>query len=193
MRKALLAAGVALALAACQQTPPPRRAGLWQQSFSKDGNSHGLGPMQTVSVCVDPKTEAKNAIFNHDLAVKLAKARHCDTPTASRGLDGLYRFTSSCPLPNGNGKQLLEGTLSGDLTTTFHLHLRAETDYSPPFTPLNYHHVSDIDGKWLGPCPPGMAAGDMQLANGVRVPGGRMAIPADPHHGRPPPVSAPTH
>jgi len=176
----------ALAMTACQQTPPARRAGLWLQTFAHDGSTRGLGLMKSVRVCVDAKTEARNAIFNHDLAVKLAKARHCATPTASRGLDGIYSFTSNCPLPNGNGQEVLKGTASGDFVTTFHLRMQTDTTYSPPFTPLNSSRVVDIDGKWLGPCPAGMAPGDMILANGMKAPGGRVM---DPHHAanRPPP------
>jgi len=179
MRRTTLVCCAALALAACQQTPPPRKAGLWQQTFVRDGKIRGLGVMRFVRVCVDAKTEARNAIFNHDLAVKLAKDRHCATPGASRGLDGLYNFTSDCPLANGNGKQILQGTASGDFKTAFHLRMQTDTTYSAPFTPLNNSHVVDVDGKWLGPCPAGMAPGDMLLANGMKAPGGRLM---DPHH-----------
>lgn len=141
--------------------------------------------MRSLHVCVDAKSESRNAIFNHDLAVKLAIQRHCVPPTASRGLDGIYKFTSNCPLPNGSGMTQLTGTATGDFTSAFHLRLQTDTSYSPPYTPLNSHHVTDIDGKWLGPCPAGMTGGDMVLTNGVRAPNGMLPQPKDPRRAAP--------
>jgi hypothetical protein len=189
MRIAFVAASAAaLALVGCNQTPPPRRDGLWLQSFSMDGSPRNAGPMRSVRVCVDAKSESGNAIFNHDLAVELAKKRNCQPPTASRSLEGIYKFSSNCPLPNGSGMSLLTGTASGDFANDFHLRMETVTTYSPPFTPMNSRHVTDIDGKWLGPCPPGMAPGDMILANGLKAPGGRIV---DPHQHMPGRLSAP--
>jgi hypothetical protein len=182
---AIFAVGAAVVLAGCNRTPPPRRPGLWYQSFAQDGAVKGLGPMRASRVCIGAQTDANNAIFNFDLAVKLAKDRHCETPTAAHSLNGLYKFMSNCPLPNGNGRSLLEGTASGDFTSAYHLRMQTDTTYSPPFTPLNSRHVIDVDGKWLGPCPLGMAPGDMVLADGEKAPGG---VLPDPHRqlSRPP-------
>ena len=179
MRIAIFAAGAALLLAGCQQTPPARRPGLWFQSFAQDGSTRNLGPSRSLRVCIGAHTDAKNAIFNYDLAVKLAKERRCETPTAGRTLNGFYKFKSDCPLPNSTGRSLLLGTASGDFSSGYHLRMQTDTTYSPPFTALNGHHVIDIDGKWLGPCPAGMAPGDMVLANGEKAPGG---VVMDPHH-----------
>ncbi len=187
MRKVWLAAAAAVVLAGCQQTPPPRRPGLWLQTFSRGGDNRQLGAMRTVHVCVDANSEARNAIFNRQLAVKQAAQRHCQTPTASRSLDGIYKFSANCPLANGTGMSLLTGTASGDFNTTFHLRMQTDTTYAPPYTSLNSHLVTDIDGKWLGPCPPGMAGGDMVLANGLRAPGGKLPTPVDPRRTPAPP------
>jgi hypothetical protein len=191
----LISAGV-LALAGCDkltngQTPPARRAGLWLQTFARDGISRGPSAMGPVRVCVDAASEAKNPIFNFQMALKQAQAHNCVAPVATRGLNGVYSFSATCPMPGGNGVSSLKGTASGNFTTAFHLHLENQLKNPPPFDKVNNHHVTEIDGSWLGPCPPDMAPGDMLLANGTKAVGGRIASPhegkrlAPSHEGKP--------
>jgi hypothetical protein len=182
----LISAG-ALALAGCDkltngQTPPPRRAGLWLQTFVRDGRTSGVAAIAPVRVCVDASSEAKNPIFSFQTALKRAQAHNCGAPVASRGLTGVYSFSTTCPLPGGNGISSLKGTASGNFTTDFHLHLETELKNPPPFDKVHSRHVTEIDGRWLGPCPLDMAPGDMLLANGVKAVGGRIA---NPHEGKP--------
>jgi hypothetical protein len=133
--------------------------------------------MNSIKVCTDTARDAKSAVFNHDAAAQQAKAHHCTSSAASRGLDGVYRFSSTCPVPGGNGTIDTKGTASGDFTQSYHLRIQADITRPAPFAGLNSHQVDDIDGAWLGPCPAGMAPGDMMLANGQMAPGGRMASP----------------
>jgi hypothetical protein len=191
----LISAGV-LALAGCDkltngQTPPARRDGLWLQTFVHDGVSRGPSALGPVRVCVDASSEAKNPIFNFQAALKRAQAHNCGVPVATRSLNGVYRFSTSCPLPGGNGVSNLKGDASGNFTTAFHLRLETDLKNPPPFDKVNSHHVTEVDGSWLGPCPPDMAPGDMLLANGVKAPGGRLANPHErkltpPNAGKPP-------
>jgi hypothetical protein len=179
MRISIFAVGAAaLALAGCNQTPPYRRAGLWQETFFRDGRPPALGMYQSAKICLDNTVEAKSPIFNYDAAVKAARLGNCETPSASHGLDGLYHFASRCPRLDGGSTQA-KGTASGDFTTGYHLRLETITVGSRSLE-KNGRHVTDIDGRWLGPCPAGLSAGDMIAPNGLKLPGGRFV---DPHGG----------
>jgi len=180
MRKAMLLCCAAAVLSACNGTPQARRPGLWAQTLTRDGNSTRLGPMNSIRVCINASRDAANPVFNYAVAVSQAKAKHCQPPVAKRGLDGVYSFSLTCPIPSGNGVTMTKGTASGDFNSHYHLHIERTVTRPPPFTALNSHHIDDIDGAWLGPCPPGMAPGDMVLANGVKLPHGMMQ---DPHRG----------
>jgi hypothetical protein len=93
--------------------------------------------------------------------------------TVTRGLDGGYSFASTCPMGSG-GTVTTKGAASGDFSSAYHLHIESDVS-GADFAPMNGHHVTDVDGKWLGPCPAGMAAGDMELGNGIRISGGKLA------------------
>jgi hypothetical protein len=54
------------------------------------------------------------------------------------------------------------------------MHMESDTT-GGPIAVANGHHVTDIDGKWLGPCPEGMAGGDMELTNGMKISGAKVA------------------
>jgi len=177
----------ALALAACQKpaaTPagaptasapsaspasPQRRAGLWQQSFTRDGRAT---PMASMRLCVDPTSEARASVFTRGAASQRLADSHCTGMAASRTLSG-YSFASTCPM-TGGGTVVSKGAASGDFATSYHVHV--ENDVSgAAYGPMNGHHVTDIDGKWLGPCPAGMAPGDMEIGHGMRISGGKLA------------------
>jgi hypothetical protein len=188
MRAAYLFPVVAVALAACQKAPgasasataqgaaspastgalPHRRAGLWEQTMSEDGKPLGMGAMQ---MCVDAAVEAKASVFSHQAQSK--ETDHCSATQASRGLDGSYRFSSTCSMPGG-ATMSTKGTASGDFSTGYQVHTETDTS-GATFAALNGHRVMDVTGKWLGPCPAGMVGGDLQLANGIRVNGRRLA------------------
>ena len=68
----------------------------------------------------------------------------------------------------------VKGAASGDFATSYHVHVESDVS-GAAFAPMNGHHVTDIDGKWLGPCPAGMAGGDMEFGHGIRVSGGKLA------------------
>ncbi|MGH7023123.1 MAG: hypothetical protein ACREEB_05965 [Caulobacteraceae bacterium] len=136
--------------------------------------------MNSIRVCVDTTRDARNPVFSFAAAVKQAQVGHCASPVANRGLDGVYSFSTSCPIPGGNGTLLTKGTASGNFTSHYHLHIERTITRPAPFTALNSHHVDDIDGAWVGACPPGMAPGDMMLANGRKLSRGMMT---DPHRG----------
>jgi hypothetical protein len=185
MRKAWLAAGVLVFLTACHETPPPRRAGLWNETFTKDGK-RDLGIYSSVHICVGPDTDAKSPIFNFDAAVRRAHAGNCTAPSASRRGDGLYVFSSTCP-SRGGGTTRTDGLVSGNFRTAYHMQL-VSTITGALVPSQNGRHVVEIDGQWLGACPANLAPGDMVLPNGLKLPHGRMV---DPRRNPAPPAQAP--
>ncbi|MGA2953400.1 MAG: DUF3617 family protein [Caulobacteraceae bacterium] len=184
MRKAWLAVGAVLVLAGCHDTPPPRRAGLWNETFTKDGK-RDLGIYSSVHLCVGPQTDAHSPIFSFDAATKQAGARKCTAPSAGRRSDGLYTFSSTCPKAGG-GTTRTDGLVSGNFHTAYHMQIASTTEGSTD-TRSNGRHVVEIDGQWLGPCPAGLGPGDMILPNGLKLPQGRLV---DPHRGPKPPGPA---
>ena len=181
MRIAILAIGGAVVLAGCQQTPPARRAGLWQETITRNGGAVLMPQLANLKVCVDSTTEARSPIFNMSRAADLAKKRNCTPPKAQGNPGGVYQFSESCPLPGANnGVRHTDGTASGDFKTTYHLHIVSAVVHPAFWAKFDSRQIDDINGRWLGPCPPGMAPGDILLANGEKLHGGRLP---DPHHG----------
>jgi hypothetical protein len=148
--------------------PPHRRAGLWQTSLAVNGKAMPMGSMK---LCVDEAMEAKSSAFHPSGPASLAEKAHCDYPPPTRGLDGTYSFSATCPLPGG-GQAVTKGSASGDWSSAYHVHIENDTTGAAA---ANGHHVTDLDGKWLGPCPPGMAGGDMEMGNGLKISGGKLA------------------
>ncbi|MGH7024749.1 MAG: DUF3617 domain-containing protein [Caulobacteraceae bacterium] len=190
MRTILVISSAALALAACQKSPaasgsatetatapaatplggqPVRRPGLWQTSFSRDGKA---SPMGSMKMCVDKAMEAKASVFSHGGPRSMGDS-HCSYPAPTRGLDGSYSFTSTCPLAAG-GQTLTKGTARGDWSSDYRIHIENDTTGASE-AQLNGHHVMEVESKWLGPCPAGMVGGDVQLANGMSIRGGKLA------------------
>jgi hypothetical protein len=96
----------------------------------------------------------------------------CTHPTPSRGLDGSWTFSTTCK--SASGMQVVSsGKVSGDYSTDYHMDLTTDTS-GATFPPMNGHHTMQLDGKWLGPCPDGMAGGDMQL-NGMNISPSKLA------------------
>lgn len=182
MRLLFLVSSAALVVAACQKpvgapaagataspvATPHRRAGLWEQSFRRDGHA---SPMASMRLCVDPAMEAKASVLTHGVSGQ--RDSHCMLGTVTRGPDGGYSFASTCPM-TGGGTVTTRGAASGDFSSVYHLHIESDVS-GADFATMNGHHVTEVDGKWLGPCPAGMAAGDMELGNGIRVSGGKLA------------------
>ena len=159
MRKVILVSCAALALAACGKTPPPRRAGLWSETIVRDGHAVEMGLVGSVKVCLAPTTDAQSPIFSYASAERRSKARHCTSTSASRRLDGVYTFGSTCPLPGvNNGVLTTKGQASGDFISRYHLRIESVIVRPAPFMALNSDHVDEIDGEWLGPCPANMEA-----------------------------------
>jgi hypothetical protein len=192
MRSVLLIGSAALALAACQKTTGASNAaasaasatpsaspagsasgafriqpGLWQEAVTRDGRRLAIGGFKT---CID-ETEATQASVFKPSGQTNAAATDCTRPAPTRGPDGAFSFSTTCSL-QGGGQRVTKGVASGDWSTGYHVDLQSDTT-GAALANMNGHHTMTMDGKWLGPCPAGMAGGDVVWANGAKFSGGR--------------------
>ncbi|MGI8839791.1 MAG: DUF3617 domain-containing protein [Caulobacteraceae bacterium] len=181
MQRMALIAASALALAGCGRAgvgaptsgagraavqPPARKAGLWEQSMTRDGAA--LAIVGRVRVCVDAASEARLSLFGGRMGRSA-----CPRRAVVRRPGGGYAFASTCDMGEA-GVTTTSGTLSGDLAARYRIHAHSDTAGSS-VPAMNGGHVTDIDATWLGPCPAGMNPGDMILANGMKINAGKLA------------------
>ena len=134
---------------------PQRRAGLWEESLSRGVPTSAGSPIaraKVIRVCLDPVTEARISLFG---AVEKGDCRRHVTS----GVAGRYDFTSVCPLPSG-ATLTAQGQASGDFNTRYHVRSRISIEGSPMGL-LNGERVVEVEARWLGPCPTGMAPGQI--------------------------------
>jgi len=140
--------------------PPARKAGLWEQTMTRDGVAPGL--MGKVRMCVDAASQTTLSLFGG----RMGKGS-CPQRSVSRGLDGGYSFAATCDMGQA-GVTTSKGTLTGDLSTAYRIH--AESDISgSSLASMNGHHITDIAATWLGPCPADMIPGDVVMGNGMKI------------------------
>jgi len=66
------------------------------------------------------------------------------------------------------GTVVSEGTATGDFNTSYTVQVQSTTSgASAP--QMNGAHKVSIASEWLGACPAGMAPGDMELPNGMKI------------------------
>jgi hypothetical protein len=187
MRTLILTSVAVLALAACQKQAaqpapapaasapsasaagpleaPHRRAGLWEQTISNDGKALPMGAMR---FCIDAASEAKVKDFGSSGFAQKAES-NCSQHSVSRGLDGSWHFATTCQIASG-GTIVSDGTASGDFSSGYKMHMETTTT-GATYAAANGHHVIEIAGRWAGPCPAGMAGGDVMLSNGMKING----------------------
>ena len=134
---------------------PQRRAGLWEESVSRGAPAAPGSPgahARIIRVCLDPATEARISLFG---AVMKGDCRR----RATHAVGGRYDFTSVCPLPSG-ATLTAQGQASGDFNTRYHVRSRISIEGSPVAL-LNGEQDVEVEARWLGPCPTGMAPGQI--------------------------------
>ncbi len=133
---------------------PPRKAGLWIQSMNHDGKPGRWGD---IKMCVDAATDAQISMLGRQFA-----KGPCER-TVTRDAGSVYHFLSTCRLGE-NGVVTSRGTASGDFVATYRVH--TENDIAgAPFPPINGHHVTEVAGRYAGPCPANMAPGDITISS----------------------------
>lgn len=137
---------------------PVRKPGLWKQTMLIEPGD----VMQSATLCLDKAAEAQLAWWSQG-GVRADCARN----DISRRADGTWAFQSVCELADGV-KTTTVGSASGDFQSRYQT--RSEvTTINSPVAALSGTRTVVIDGEWLGPCPAGMAPGDLELPSGQRV------------------------
>ena len=141
-------------------TLPNPKAGLWRETFSRDGQN--LGIIGDVRACLDSDARSRlSALGSH------ADKSMCHDQSVTRDPDGGYRFSSTCNAGPG-GQIVTQGELNGDLASHYRVHSQTDTT-GAAVGGMNGRHFMDIQADYLGPCPAGMKAGDVMIANGMKV------------------------
>jgi hypothetical protein len=212
MRKALLLLAAATALAACQRpatsrqnpvvaiTPAaasadaalgtPHAPGLWEQRVS-DGTT-----VQVLRACLDAAVDRQAA-----LAGRALNENNCSSHSVTRGPDS-WRIATVCDM-GLSGRVSTTGVATGDFARRYQIRFESDTT-GASVEQLNGHRRLVVDAALQGPCPAGMAPGDVEQ-DGRRVqlasllppavtpvpslPGSASPAPAGP---QPAPVASPS-
>ena len=141
--------------AAAVEAPPPRNPGLWVQTVDTAGMT------QKAEICLDAATDLKIARFGAQAA-----GGRCAGNRVTRTPQG-WAFESVCDLGTG-GQVTTRGVATGDMASRYVL--KAETTTTGAAAPqMNGTRPLTLEAAWQGPCPAGMAPGDMRLPGGVSI------------------------
>jgi hypothetical protein len=156
------AAGDAAKTASADAGPstPVRKAGLWEQTMNFNGMK------QTLRMCVDAASEQKAAWWKTERRGAQGED-NCSEKKVSRNLTGGWTIHAVCTEPNGM-TVTSDGTVTGDFGQTYHMDMTTVTTGSSMPQANGTHHMI-MDGAWKGACPSGMAAGETEMAGGMKM------------------------
>ena len=168
--RAMLVVGLStLTLAGCDggerparsvATLPAPKAGLWRESLTRDG--HAMGLIGEMRACLDADARARLTTLGGRAGKGL-----CQDRAVTRDADGAYHFSSICETGPG-GRVTTQGVVTGDLASRYRIHTESDTT-GASLASMNGRHVADVEADYLGPCPADMTAGDVIIANGMKV------------------------
>jgi hypothetical protein len=130
---------------------PMRRPGLWEMKMMAEGEQGRDFAMQ---VCVDPTFEQSHGVFSRPMGAHGDAYRENCSVREFHPIPGGIAFHSVC-VSNG-ATVATEGRSTGDYQSHYHV------DVTTRRTPGGEQHMT-MDGRWLGPCAPGQAGGDMSM------------------------------
>jgi len=154
--EATTASATAPAAPAGPMTPPPRKAGLWEQKVSMAQMT------QSTKVCLDAATDKQMAWWGSQAAKSTCAEQNI---TAHPG--GGWDFHSVCKSPGG-GTTTSDGTASGDFNSHYKVDVTSTTAGGPMPQANGVHKIS-IEATWQGPCPADMKPGDMEMPGGMKI------------------------
>ena len=140
-------------------TPPPRKAGLWEQKVSTAGMN------QTMKMCLDESIDQKMKWWGSQ-SPKGGKS-DCEQQAITPHAGGGWDFHAVCKMGE-SGTITSDGSATGDFSSHYKVEVNSVTAGSP-MAQANGVHKTTIEATWTGPCPAGMKAGDMEMPGGMRI------------------------
>jgi hypothetical protein len=187
MRKVLILAASFLALSACNKKPantprapappgaaptsgtaapsagaatptvlPERAPGLWEQKISTRGMT------QVSKICLDHAVEQRFTVWGQH-----AGKSDCSKTRLAPRLGGGWTFASSCDM-GAAGKTETTGQVTGDFARSYKVSAESSISGARALE-MNGTHAMTLEANWQGPCPAGMAPGDMLLPGGMKI------------------------
>ncbi len=160
-----------------------RAPGLWEQRVS-DGQT-----VQVLRMCLDAATDRQMGLAGRSL-----NENQCSRHEVTRGPDG-WRIATTCDMGVA-GQVTSTGIATGDFSRRYQIRFDSETTGATD-TRFNGRSRLVVDATWRGPCPTGMAPGQMEAPPGgervaiaERLPPTVAGVPTQPTAGTPasPPV-----
>ena len=133
----------------------PRAPGLWEQRVS-NGTA-----VQISRVCLDAAMERTVALAGRSL-----NEAQCGTHTVTQGSDG-WHIATICDM-GAAGRVTTRGLATGDFAHRYQIRFDQATTGAASDA-LNGNRRLIVDATWQGPCPAGMAPGQMDTADGHRL------------------------
>lgn len=150
---AAIAAAAIGSVSAEEMQPPLMKEGLWENHSSQ--TMMGRTFQTTIKICQSIDAQKKEREF----AAKVRERNKC-TVTMSQPSPGVYLSESRCALGASAGSVSRSTmTFQGDGS------YRVETR----MTIAGNDHVSVMDAKYVGPCPPDMKPGDTLMPDGRKI------------------------
>jgi hypothetical protein len=137
---------------------PARRSGLWEQTIQRDGKDSRRRGFQ---ICLNKASDDRLWIFG------AAKPTDQCRRQITRDAGGAYHFASTCKL----GDQAIvtsNGVATGDFVSGYEVR-SVLTVSGAPISELDGRHDVQLVARYRGPCPAGMAPGQINLGRGLKI------------------------
>ncbi|MEN9560082.1 MAG: hypothetical protein RLZZ502_1293 [Pseudomonadota bacterium] len=131
---------------------PKRKSGLWEIKMSHEGK-----PGMQIKQCIDEKTDNMMQSMGKEVAQQCSKQEF-------KKVSGGYDIESVCKL--GSSTATTKGTVRGNMESGYAMDL--QISHNPPTYGMSEAKMR-IENKFLGACPSGWTAGDMEMPGGMRI------------------------
>ncbi len=137
---------------------PVRRSGLWEQTIQRDGKAPG---QHGVQICLDTARDDRLWVFGPPGPSDSCRRR------ISRDSGGAYHFASICRV--GDQATITStGVATGDFVSRYQVR-SVLTVSGAPISELDGRHDIQLVARYRGPCPAGMAPGQVTLGRGLKI------------------------
>jgi metalloprotease len=134
------------------QEPPKQRAGLWE--MVSNVQMGGKPSASKSMLCMDESMAARNAKLGTELSTGMSGTNCQMLPRTREG--GRYKQVTECKIGNAVLRTVSFTTFHSDSSYS----VESTSTYEPPLMGLKEMTMT-VEGKYVGPCPAGMRAGDV--------------------------------